>query len=733
MRSRPLLAALAPVVLACGPGEPPPAAPPAPPPPVPSTPAPTPAPRSAFAYPPAPRGDVVDDYHGVKVPDPYRWLEELDSPQTRAWIAAENQLTDLVLGSFAGRDALRARLVELEKFSRFTPPLHRGAHWFWTARDPGQQQRVLYTASASDATGSILVDPNALSPDGSLAYVGMSASERGDLVGYGMSAGGGDWQTWHFRDVNKGADLPDTLEGIKYYEPQVTPDGKGVYYSRFPAPQPGKELSETDHDCKVLFHRMGTPASSDVVVYERTDQPSWQFEPTLSPDGRFLVVAIGDGEVGDRGREEIVLLEVSRPGAKPVEIVSDFEAEYVPAGIRGDILYFVTTAGAKNKRIVAWNRAHPSSGWKEIVPESADAVESAVVAGSRLLVTTLKDAHSALAAYDLSGKKLHDVDLPGIGTVYVAPGGMTDGAAFASFAGFATPPTILAVDLARFTTSVWHAPALPFAPADFETKQVFYPSKDGTKVPMFITSRKGVALDGKNPTLLTGYGGFGFSYTPHFDSAMIAWMEHGGVFAVANIRGGGEYGEAWHRIATLEHKQTSFDDFIAGAEWLESNGYTSKDQLGIVGRSGGGALVATVAVERPDLFAAVAPLAGVLDLLRYPLFGQGAGWEGDWGSPDVPSQLEALRAYSPLHNVRPGTAYPAMYIVTADHDVRVAPIHSYKFTAAVQAAQAGPQPILLRVETMSGHGGGTTLSSKVDQSTEELAFFLQRLGDRSTR
>jgi prolyl oligopeptidase len=690
-------------------------------------------PKPAFAYPRARTGDVVDDHHGVKVPDPYRWLEDLDSAETREWTAAENRLTDSVLGAFPGKDALRARLTELYRYARFGVPLRRGPSWFWTQRDPGQEQSVLFTASAPDAPPVLLVDPNAISPDGALAFEGYSPSARGNRVAYGMAAGGGDWQVWRVRDVKSKRDLPDELANIKYYAPQLTPDGSGVYYSRFPAPQAGKELSETDHDCKVYFHAMGTPATADVVVYERPDHPSWQFEPHLSADGRLLVIAIGDGEVGDRGQEQIAVIDVSRRGSKPVLLVDTFDAEFALAGIRGTTLYFKTTAGAPRKRVVAIDAAAPARHGTtgrlvEIVPEGPAAIEEVVVAGGRLLVTTLVDAHHALFVYDLSGKKVREVGLPGLGTAFVGDGGPDDTEAFFGFQTFTSPLTIYRHDLAQGRTDAWKAPKVAFVPADFETRQVFFPGKDGTKIPMFITARKGLAENGKTPTLLYGYGGFGISITPELDLSMIAWLERGGAFAVANIRGGGEYGEPWHRAATRENKQVTFDDFIAAAEWLVHSGLTSKEKLGIFGRSGGGLLVGAVAMQRPDLFGAVAPLAGVHDMLRFSLFGQGAGWEGDLGSPDVPSELASLRAYSPLHNVRAGTRYPATYIVTADHDVRVAPLHSFKLAAALQAAQAGSRPILLRVETTSGHGGGTTVSNRVDQNAELIGFFEYALG-----
>jgi prolyl oligopeptidase len=688
--------------------------------------------KPSFNYPPLPRGDVVDDYHGTKIADPYRWLEGLDSPETSAFITAENRLTDSVLGGLPGREALRARIAELSRYARYGLPVRRGARWFWTLREPGQEQPVLYTAAALDSEPVALVDPNAISPDGGLAYGGFAPSDDGERIAYGMAAGGGDWQVWRVRDVKTMVDLSDRLSGIKYYAPQLTPDGKGIYYSRFPTPLPGKELSEVDHDCRVYFHAVGTPVGTDVVVYERPDHPSWQFEPHLTRDGRYLVVVIGDGEVGDRGQEQVVVLDLSKRGSKPITLVDQFDAEYVLAGARRTVLYFKTTAGAPKKRVIAIDLARRSpdtaASRKEIVPEGPDAIEEAVLVGLHVLVTTLRDAHHALAVYDLSGKKVRDVELPGLGTVDVADGGPEEPEAVFGFQSFTSPWTLYRHDLAHGKTSQWKAPKVAYSPAEFETRQVFYPSKDGTKIPMFLTGKKGLDKGRASPTLLTGYGGFGVSVTPELKPELVAWLERGGVLAVANLRGGGEYGEAWHRAATRENKQVTFDDLIAAAEWLEKNGVTAREKLGMFGRSGGGLLVGAVVVQRPDLFGAVAPLAGVLDMLRFPLFGQGAGWQGDLGSPEVPRELAALRAYSPLHNVRAGTSYPAMYIVTADHDVRVAPLHSYKFAAALQAAQAGPMPILLRVETTSGHGGGTTVSARVDQSAELIGFFEYALG-----
>jgi len=675
------------------------------------------APSVAGRYPAAPRrADLADD--------PYRPLEELDAPATRAWVDAENQVTDRTLSGTPARAVLRARLAALAKVATNGLPVVRGTRLFWSYDSGAQDQPTLMTAATADDTPRILLDPAVLSPDGKLALAAWDVSEDGTKLTYGMAIGGGDWHVWHVRDVATGKDLPDELAHIKYYVPQFTRDGKGLYYSRFPAPPAGRELSETDHDCKVYFHALGTPVASDRLVYERPDHPTWQFRPFLTEDGRSLVIETGDGEVGDRGQEQIVVLDTMAAGKKPTVLVEGLDAEYLFVGSDGPLVYLQTNHAAPHKRVVAVDLRSPERArWRDVVPAGPDAIDGASLVGRQLLVTYVRDAHTAVAAFDLAGKKLREVALPGLGQAYGFGGRRGATSTYFHYESFTTPGTILRYDLAKGTTTPWRAPVLAFDPTAFETKQAFYPGKDGTKVPMFVTAKKGLALDGTHPTLLTGYGSFGVSSLPRFTSRNLAWLERGGILAVANVRGGGEYGEEWHRAAMPPNKQVSWDDFIAGAEWLVRERYTSSKHLGIYGGSGGGLLVGVAATQRPDLFAAVAPLQGVLDMMRFHLFGEGAGWSGDFGSPTVPAEAAALRAYSPLHNVRAGTRYPALYIVTGDHDVRVAPLHSYKFAAALQAAQAGPAPILLRVATTAGHGGATTKSARIDNDAELLSFF----------
>ncbi len=670
------------------------------------------------AYPSVHPGPIADD--------PYRGLEQMDAPETASWAAAENKLTDAALRGVPGKADVHARLAELYAREIVSPPSHRGTKYFWSRRDATHDQPIIQVATSLDGDATTLLDPSEFSQDGSLQLAGSRPSQDGALVAYGLAAGGGDWTTWRFRDASTGKDLPDELPNVKYYAPAFTADHAGVYYSRFPAPEKGKELTEADHDCKLYFHRIGTPVADDKVVYEIAGHRDTQFEPHTTFDGKYLVVAIGEGEVGDTRKEQIVAFDLSAPELKPIAIVSQYVAEYEFIGSIGSGLYFITDASAPNKKIVMVDAGAPTA-WRDIVPNGEHAIESAQIAGGNVLVHELADAHSVVSIYDASGAKLRDAELPGIGAVYGLGGRPDEAEAFYLFTSFTTPFTTYRLDLASGKSTAWRAASNGFDTTAFETKQVFFPAKDGTKIPMFVTAKKGLALDGSHPTLMYGYGFGGISSLPTFSPRELVWIEHGGVAVTVNVRGGGEYGDAWHHAGALENTHVRVDDFIAGAEYLIANKYTSVAHLGIYGYSGGGLLVGATLVKRPDLFGAAAPIAGVLDLLRFHLFGQGAGWQADIGHPDVPAEATWLRAISPLHNVRHGTHYPATYIVTSDHDVRVAPLHSYKFAAAMQAAQAGSSPILLRVDTESGHGGGGLRSQEIDQNTELLVFFAKFL------
>ena len=671
----------------------------------------------AVRYPVAARGDVVERHGDLTVRDPYRWLEAMDSPETRAWLTEENRLTDTQSAPLPTRAAFRARLEQLVRLPSTSLPQHRGGHYFFVHNDGRRDQPTVEITDALDGPSRTLIDPNLVAEGGKKTFGGMTVDRAGTLVGWAMTEGGGDWHTWHLRDIATGQDLPESFGGIKYYRPVIVPGG--VFYSRFPTPAPGTELTTPDRDCKVYFHRLGTPVAGDRVVYERRDQPTWQFELDTTDDDRFLVISMGDGEVGDSGKEQVVLYEI---GTGTVRTVHDrFDEEYAYLGSRNGTLYFRTTAGAKKKRIAAVTVDQPTV-WRPIIAEGANAIDEATLAGGSLLLSELRDAHSVVVQYDLAGHKLRELTLPTIGSAFMARALAGETEAFVGFSSFAYPTSPLRVDLQSGAVTPWRAIDPGFDPNAFETVQEMVVSKDGTRVPMFITMKRGSARDSTHSTLLTGYGFGGVSYTPWFDGNMIAWMERGGAYAVVNVRGGGEYGEAWHDAGKLEHLQNKFDDFNAAAAWLAEHGIAAHGRVGAIGTSGGGFLVGAAMVQRPELYGAVFPIAGVLDIMRFHLFGEGAGWQADMGHPDVDRERAWLYAISPLHNVRPGTHYPPTLVITADHDVRVAPLHSYKFAAALQAAQAGPNPILLRVAVNSGHGGGRQLSQQIDQESEILAF-----------
>jgi prolyl oligopeptidase len=683
-------------------------------------------------YPAAPKGGVVDDYHGTQVPDPYRWLEQLDSPETRTWVAAEAKLTDEYLRQIPSRAVLKQRLTTLLNFEKFGTPFERTNLYFYGYNRGLQEQSVLCRATSLAGESTTVFDPNLFSTNGGVAVTGYVASRDGKLLAYGVSQGGSDWTDWHLRDLTTGWDLPDVLRWAKYYPPVFTPDGRGLYYSAFPAPPLGQELSVRDLDDTIYYHALGTPSSADRTIYARRDHRDWQFDPHLSPDGRWLVFTAGEGEVGDKGLENVYAIDLSATNTAAIPLAEGFDAEYIYAGSNGGLIYFQTTLNAPNGRVLAIDPRQPDrSHWREIVPASRDSLDiawgSVTLVHHQLIVVASHDAHSKVMVYGLDGSPRGEVALPGLGQAAGFGGEPDSGDTFYSYSDLTTPPTTFHLDLATLKSSVFRAPKLAFDLSSLESKQVFYPSKDGTRVSLYLVSKKGVKRNSDNPTVLYGYGGFGISVLPVFNPARLAWLEQGGIFAIANIRGGGEYGDDWHRQAIRTHRQKAFDDFIAAAEWLISEHYTSSSRLAIEGGSNGGLLMGACMTQRPELFGAVLAHVGVMDMLRFNLFGQGAGWEGDYGSPQNPEEFKALYAYSPYHNVRPGTPYPATLILTGDHDTRVMPAHSFKFTAALQAAQAGPAPILLRVELSGGHGGGTTIRQHIEETADAYAFLMRSL------
>lgn len=687
-------------------------------------------------YPPAPRGKVLEDYHGTAVADPYRWLEDLDSPQTRAWVSAEGKLTDHYLASIEQREPLRKRIATLYEYEKFGVPFHEGGRYFYTHNSGTQEQSVLYSSRRRGDEPVLVLDPNILSSDGTLIVTDYVAARDGRHLAYGVSEAGSDWTDWRVRDLESGTDLPDVARYTKYYKPQFAHDSQGFYYSAFPPPRAGQELAAQDMGDAIYYHALGTPASSDRLIFSDSAHPDWQYEPHVSSDGRWLVIASGEGEVGDKGVENIYLVDLAAPTSSAVQVTSDFEAAYIYVGADAGRLYFLTTLNAPNGRVISLDPLHPDRAhWKEVIPDGADAISltesSVTLVGHRLLVRTLHDAHNRVLVYGLDGAQLGAVQLPGAGIAFGFEGRPEDDECFYAFEDVITPPTVYRYDLRSGESTLFRAPKVAFDRSRFETRQVFYPGKDGTRIPMLLTYGKGLKLDGRNPLLLYGYGGFGISILPAFNPARIAWLELGGVYAIANIRGGGEYGEKWHRQAIRAHKQVVFNDFIAAAEWLIAQHYTSTPRLAILGGSNGGLLVGACVTQRPELYGSAVAAVGVMDMLRFDKFGQGAGWTGDFGSPQDPADFKALYAYSPVHNVHPGTKYPATLIITGDHDTRVMPMHSFKFVASLQAAQAGPAPVLLFLEGASGHGGGRTTSQAIEQNANIYAFLIRNLGMRS--
>ncbi|HEY4970850.1 MAG TPA: prolyl oligopeptidase family serine peptidase, partial [Steroidobacteraceae bacterium] len=667
--------------------------------------------QQRLTYPTAARSTVAEHLFGTTVADPYRWLEDLDSPATRSWVAAEAKLTAAYLNSSHARAGIRARVAVLYDFEKIGIPFQEGGRYFYTHNTGLQDQSVLFTTKALAESAAVALDPNALSANGSLDVVGYVASRDGSLLAYGVSISGSDWTEWHVRNVATGKDLPDILRHTKYYPPVFSHDGAGLYYSAFPAPPQGQELSAPDMGNALYYHLIGTSAAADRAVYEDRAHPSWQFAPHLSSDGRWLVIAAGDGEVGDKGVENLYLLDLATHGAKVRGLAVGFEAAYDYVGADAGSLFILTTLDAPRGRVIAIDPTKPEKRhWQSVIAEGGDAIDltepSVTLVDHQIIVRTMHDARSQVTTYGLDGALRHAIPFPGPGTAHGFGGLPNDQETFYSFTDLITPSTIYRYDLESGQSTIFRAPKLAFDPSLFEERQVFYPAKDGTKIPLLLAYRKGVQLNGQNPLLLYGYGGFGVPILPAFSPSRIAWMEMGGIYAIANIRGGGEYGEAWHRQAIRAHKQIVFDDFIAAAEWLIAQRYTSTKKLAILGGSNGGLLVGACVTQRPDLFGAAVAEVGVMDMLRFDRFGQGAGWVGDYGSPHDRDDFKALYAYSPVHNVRPDTHYPATLVITGDHDTRVMPMHSFKFAAALQAAQTSAAPVLLDVELSSGHGGG---------------------------
>ena len=681
---------------------------------------------TSLSYPPSPRHDQVDFYHGVAVPDPYRWLEDPQSAASRQWIEAQNQVTSAYLETLAGRSAIGDRLTQLWNFERYSTPFKQGGRYFYFKNDGLQNQSVLYTLPSLEAEPRMLLDPNTLSEDGTVSLSGMAVSENGAYLAYGLSSAGSDWVEWYVRDIATGVDTDDRLQWVKFSGASWSHDHQGFFYSRYDEPDETTKLEAVNYYQKLYYHRLGNPQGDDVLVYDRPDQKEWGFGGGVTEDGRYLIISVWKGTDPNN---LVFYKDLNVPDSPVVELITEFEASYSFVDNEGSLFWFRTDLEAPKGRLIAIDIAQPERGaWQEIIPESDDTLEGVGLLNHQFVADYLKDAYTTIRIFSLTGELVREVALPGIGSAGGFDGKRGDTETFYSFTSFTVPSAIYRYDMVTGQSTLYRQPEVDFDPAAYTTTQVFYESKDGTHVPMFITHKTGLELNGQNPTLLYGYGGFSISLTPAFSVGNLVWMEMGGIYAVPNLRGGGEYGEEWHQAGTKLHKQTVFDDFIAAAEWLMAAGYTSPAKLAIMGGSNGGLLVGACMTQRPDLFAAALPAVGVMDMLRFNQFTIGWAWESDYGSPQNEAEFRALYAYSPLHNLKPGTAYPATLITTADHDDRVVPAHSFKFAAALQAAHQGAAPVLIRIETKAGHGAGKPTAKVIEEVADKWAFLAANLG-----
>jgi len=679
-------------------------------------------------YPAAARGPVIETHHGTEVADPYRWMETA-SPEVAAWVTAENAVSQPYLGSIPARAAIQRRLTELWNYEQYgynwlddksRMPVKRGGRYFYVEKSGSQNQGVLYWATARDASPQLLVDPNTLSQDATASLANYSISPDGRYVAYAVSEGGSDWDTWRVREVESGRDLPDLIGDTKFTDVSWLPDASAFYYSRYPK---GADATGDDQQqVSVYRHALGTPQADDELVYEITDNDRHNPYGTVTEDGRWLVFVISYGF----DKNAIHLRDLSKPDAPAVRLLDRWDGLYEFLGAMGDRLYFKTTQGAPLGRVIAIDPAAPTP--VEVVPEARTRLHQASLVGGHVIASYLEDARSRLDVYSADGRRLRDIRMPGNGTVIGFPDSPKDTETFFAYTDFLTPLALYHYELATGEVRPFRKPTVSFDGSPYLTEQVFYASKDGTRVPMFITRRRDAKLDGANPTLLYGYGGFDVSLTPAYSAAVAAWLEMGGIYAVANLRGGGEYGAKWHDAGTKSKKQNVFDDFIAAAEWLIAKGYTSPPKLAINGRSNGGLLVGSVMAQRPELFGATLPGVGVMDMLRYHTQSANAyAWSSDFGTVEDVEQFRALLAYSPVHNLKPGRCYPPTLVTTADHDDRVAPWHSFKFAAALQYAQNCANPVIISIETRAGHGAGKPTWMQVEDWANQWAFLAKHL------
>ncbi len=684
-------------------------------------------------YPKTRTVDQIDSYHGVRVADPYRWLEDIDSPEVKAWVVAQNRVTADYLSRLPNREQIRTRLTALWNYPRVSIPFWEGGHWFYTRNSGLQRQAVVYTRETLDGSERILLDPNQLSPDGSIALSHFSPSPDGKHYAYGQSEGGSDWATVYVRRFATGQNTSDTVRWVKFSGLSWTKDGNGFFYSRFPTPPKGKEIQTALVNQTLYYHALGTPQSADITIYARPDHPTWFVNGRLDETCRYLFVTTTKGT--DKNDLYIADLgDALKPNVRATiaPVVTGQDANYAPLGVVKGRLYLQVDKNAPNRKIVSAPVETPGpQHWRDVIPEGKSPIQTAALVAGRLGVLTTEDVAASIRLYSLDGGDSQGVPLPGLGTVYSLAGRFDRPEVFYDYTSMLTPYEVVQLDASSHASHPFEPPRLTFDPARFEMERVFYTSKDGTRVPMFIAHRKGMVRDGSNPTMLYAYGGFDIPVGPEFSPALIAWLEMGGVYAQPSIRGGSEYGEAWHHAAMFEKKQNVFDDFIAAGEYLIREKITSSARLAINGASNGGLLVGAVMTQRPDLFGVALPQVGVMDMLRYHKFSGGAAWATEYGDSDDSTAFGYLRAYSPLHNIKSATCYPATLATTSDHDDRVVPSHSFKFAATLQAAQsAAPhctRPALLRIEVEGSHGYRPT-DRRIAEEADLWAFAAHNLG-----
>ena len=676
-------------------------------------------------YPVAPKGNQVDDYHGANIADPYRGLENADAPSTEKFVTQENELTFGYLAKLPGREAIKKQLTELWNYERFGAFQKAGNRYFYFHNSGLQNQSVVYVTDSLSGSAHELLDPNTYRKDGTAALSGESVSWNGRLFAYAVAQAGSDWAEWRVRDVATGKDSSDLIQWTKSGSIAWTADDRGFYYSRFAQPPPEKLLTVAALDEKLYFHKLGDPQSADKLIYERPDHPNWTVDAQVMEGGRYLLINL---YTGVPGKNLLAYQDLRSQNPRTVMLIPSADYGYGPIASVGSTLYLQTNDGAPRGRVIVIDLEHPErANWKQIVAEQPQTIDGAQIADGKLLVSYMKDAHSAARMFALDGKPIAEIAMPGIGTAAWSPARLQDKEMFYEFDGFTIAPGIYRLDLETGKSEVTRQSKVALDLSQYETQQVFYPSKDGTRIPMFLSYKKGLKLDGQNPTLLWAYGGFDVAETPNFRPALVEWMQMGGIYASANIRGGSEYGEAWHQAGMRAKKQNVFDDFIAAGQWLIANKYTSTPKLAIFGGSNGGLLIGAVLNQRPDLFGAAMPAVGVMDMLRFQKFGFGTQWVGEYGSSENPEDFKVLRAYSPLHNIRKGTEYPPTLITTSDHDDRVMPGHSLKYAATLQQAQEGPAPILIRIETRAGHGAGKPTTKQIDEWSDRFVFLKSAL------